>query len=141
MIVRGGDKYSRFLYSHVAHEAEILLVCADPCRYLRKFIAERHAFFHSFPVLLAVDEKFALADYSVFAAEPRKHLVEVYYLLNRIRLDRLLPVAESGVRYPDMLGHAHRHAAVVERHLRHGVVGINIAIEVRVVYVLELISV
>ena len=141
MIVRGGDKYSRFLYSHVAHKAEILLVCAYPCGYLGEFITERHAFFNSFPVLLAVDEKFALADYSVFAAEPREHLVEVYYLLNRIRLDRLLPIAESGVRYPYMLGHAHRHAAVVERHFRHGVVGINIAVEIRVVYILKLISV
>ena len=63
----------------------------------------------------------------------------MYNLLDRKWRGRLLTVAEGGIRYPDLLGHAGRYKAVVERNLRHAFIIEKVAVEVRLLAILELI--
>ena len=70
---------------------------------------------------------------------PRRlhELVERDDLLDRVGLHALLSVAEGGVRDPDLLRHAHGYAAVVERDLRHVLIGEQVVVEVRPFDVLQ----
>ena len=131
MVVGAGDQHPRLADPQRLDQREILRRRADPRGDLRKAIAEAHAGLQRGAVLLRIDEKLRLADQSVFPAQPVEHLVEIRDLLHRKRLGRLLSVAERRVRDPDLGGHLHRHHAVVERHLRHGLVVKEVAVEIR----------
>ena len=137
MVVAAADEDTRLADAEVAHEAKILLRGADPRRDLRELQPQLHALFERLAVLLAVDEKLRLPDDAVRSAEPGEVLIDVHDLLDRIRLHGLLPVAQGCVRDPDLLGHIHRHAPVVERHLRHHSLRVDVALEVRLRHVLE----
>ena len=137
VVVAAADEDTRLADAEVAHEAKILLRGADPRRDLRELQPQLHALFERLTIFLAVDEKLRLPDDAVRPAEPRQVLVNVHDLLDRVRLHRLLPVAQGCVRDPDLLGHVHRHAPVVERHLRHHSLRVDVALEVRLRHVLE----
>ena len=137
VVVAAADEDARLADAEVAHEAKVLLRRADPRRDLRELQPQLHALFERLAVFLAVDEKLRLPDDAVRPAEPRQVLINIDDLVDRVRLHGLLPVAQGRVRDPDLLGHVHRHAPVVERHLRHRALRVNVALEVRLRHVLE----
>ena len=137
VVVAAADEDTRLADAEVAHEAKILLRGADPRRDLRELQPQLHALFECLAVFLAVDEKLRLPDDAVRPAEPGEILIDIDDLVDRVRLHGLLPVAQGRVRDPDLLGHIHRHAPVVERHLRHHALGVNVAMEVGFRYILK----
>ena len=118
-------------------ELEILFVCADPSGYLGKFIAELHALIECLSVRFAVNEEFGLADDTVRASEAVKHLIEINNLIGLIGGLRLLTVTEGRIGYPDLLGHIHRNASVIEGYLRNLIIGIDLAEEIWIRHVLQ----
>ena len=70
-------------------------------------------------------------------AQLAQQLVDVYDLVNGIRLHGLLTIPQGGVRDPDLLRHGHGHPAVVERHLGNGAVGIHIPLQIRFRHILK----
>ena len=141
VVVAAADENTGLAYAEVAHEAKILFGGADPRRDLRELQPQLHALFERLAVFFAVDKKLRLPNDAVRPAETRKILVNVHDLLDRIRLHGLLPVAQGRIRYPDILRHVHRHAPVVERHLRYHSLRIYVALEVRLRHVLQRIFV
>ena len=137
MVVRAGDQNAGFLNAQVMHQLEVFLRRPYPAGDLREFQIQRHAFFNGLPVFFAVDEKLRLADDAVGAAQLAQQLVDVHDLVNGVRLHGLLAVPQGGVRDPDLLGHGHRHPAVVECHLGNGAVGIHIPLQIRFCHILE----
>ena len=137
MVVRAADKDAGFLDAEVMDQLEVLLFGADPRCDFRKAEAERHTFFDRLAVLFRIDEKFALPDDAVFSAESGEHFVKRHDLFGRIRCAGLLPVAEGRIRDPDMLRRVERHTAVVKGDFRDFVVGINVSVKVRLVYILK----
>ena len=137
VVVAAADEDARLADAEVAHEAKVLLCRADPRRDLRKLQPQLHALFECLAVFFAVDEKLRLPDDAIRPAEPGQVLINVDDLVDRVRLHGLLPVAQGRVRDPDLLGHVHRHAPVVERHLRHHSLRVDVALEVRLRHVLE----
>ena len=128
VVIAAGDEDARLPDAKIAHGLEVLPAGADPGRDLREFQAEVHAALDGLAVALGVDEKLGLADQSVGSAEAREQLEERDDLIGRIGVDGLLPVTERGIGDPDILRHVHRDAAVVEGHLRHLVIAVNIAV-------------
>ena len=137
VVVAATDEDARLTDTEVAHEAEVLLRRADPRRDLRELQPQLHALFERLAVFLAVDEKLRLPDDAVRTAEPGEVLIDIDDLVDRVRLHGLLPVAQGRVRDPDLLGHIHRHTPVVERHLRHHALCVNVAMEVGFRYILK----
>ena len=131
VVVAAADENARLA------DAEVLLRRADPRRDLRELQPQLHALFECLAVFLAVDEKLRLPDDAVRPAEPGEILIDIDDLVDRVWLHGLLPVAQGRVRDPDLLGHIHRHAPVVERHLRHHALGVNVAMEVGFRYILK----
>ena len=137
VVVAAGHQDARLLDAQVPHQLEVLPAGPNPGGDLREPQPQLLALADRLAVLLAVHEELRLADDAVGSAEPGEQLVELHDLLHAVRLHRLLTVAEGGVRDPDVLRHAHRHPAMVEGNARHRVVGIDIAVQVRIGNVLE----
>ena len=137
VVVRAGDQNAGFLDAQVMHQLEVFLCRPNPAGDLREFEVQCHALFNGLPVFFAVDEELRLADDAVGAAQLAQQLVDVHDLVNGVRLHGLLTVPQGGVRDPDLLGHGHRHPAVVERHLGNGAVGIHIPLQIRFRHILE----
>ena len=119
------------------NEGEVFLLCADPCGDLGEFVTESHTSFHSFSVLLGIYEKFTLTDQTVRTAQTGKHFVNVLDLLCGIRCAGLLSVTEGRIRDPDLTGHIEGYATMVEGNLRNFIIGIELSVQVRFLYVLE----
>ena len=141
VIVGAGYKNTRFLYPEVAHELKIAVGRAYPRCYLRELKPQLTAGVERLAVVLAVNKELGRADYSLRAAEPRQHFVNVGDLRRRIRRLRLHPVAEGRVGYPYIGGHAERHAPMVERDLRDLLVVVYLAVKIRFRNVLKRIFV
>ena len=94
MIIGTGGQNARLLESHAFDKFKIFFHRADPRGDFGKFKSEFLTGFHGFAVLLAVKEKFALADETVLATDPVHEFEEFDYFGNGIRRTRLLSVAE-----------------------------------------------
>ena len=123
--------------SQLLHQLEILLAGTDPAGDFREFQVEAHALFQGLPVLFAVNKELRLADDAVGAAQAAQQLVNFHDLIHRVGLHGLLAVPQGRVGDPDLLRHGHGHAAVVEGHLGHGAVGIDIPLQIRFRHILE----
>ena len=141
VIVAAGHQYARLADAQVLHQLEVLPGGADPGGDLREPIAQVHALLDGLTVLFAVDEELRLANDAVGAAKTGHQLVQIHDLLHRIGLDGLLPVAEGGIRDPDVLRHAHGHAPVVEGDAGNLIIGVDVPIQVRVRHILQRILV
>ena len=141
MIVTAGDQNTCLVDIQVLYQLKVLLRSTDPGGDLREVQAQIHALGDGIPVLFTVYKKLCLADYAVRSAQFAHKLVQVHNLLDCIGFDRLLPVPESCVGDPHFFGHSHRHAPVVEGYSRHLVIAEEVRIEIRVIYVLEGITV
>ena len=139
MVVGATYENARFLESHFFDEAEILLGSAYPARHFGEFEPELNTFSDGFLVLIGINEEFALTDKPFGSAEPAHHLIKIHYLFHRERLLRLLSVAESGVRYPDVFRAFHRHVHEVEQRFRHGLVVEHLPEKMRLVNVLKVV--
>ena len=131
VVVAAGHQDAGLLDAQVLDQLEIVPGGPDPGGDLREAVAQVLAAAHGLPILLAVDEELRLADDAVGAAQPRHQLVQMHDLIHRVGLHGLLPVPERGVGDPDLLRHAHGHAAVVERDARHFVERVDIPVQVR----------
>ena len=141
VVVAAADKDARFADAQIAHEAEVLLGGAYPGGDLREAQAEITAALQRLAVLLAVDEELRLADDAVGTAQLAHQFVKLDDLVGRVGVDGLLAIAERGVRDPDLRGHVHRHAAVVEGYLGDALVIVDVAVEVRLRYILQCVAV
>ena len=131
VVVGAGDEDSRFLYTEGFDKIEILFVRAYPAGDLGEFKSEGHAFLKRAAILFGVDEEFGLADDAVLSSEAAHQLIQIDDLLDGERRGGLLPVAEGGIRDPNLLRHIHRHKAMVERYLRHRFVIEKMTVEIR----------
>ena len=139
VIVRAADQYAGLLEAHVPDQLEVLLVGPYPAGYLGELQPQLLAAAHGLAVLLGIDEELALAHYALGAAQARQQLVQMHDLVHREGRLGLLAVAECGVGYPYLVGHLHGHHAVVERDLGYALVIVQLAVQVRLLYVLQLI--
>ena len=139
VVIGAADKDPRLFHADLFHQPEVFLARTDPRSHLRKLIAALHTLVDRIPVLLAVQEEFALADHAVWTAEPVQVVVYRHDLLCAVRCPRLLPVPESRVGDPDLPRHAVRDNPVVKRDLRDLIVGKHIAECVGFLHVLQLI--
>ena len=137
MVIAAAHEDPRFLDAHFLDELEILTAGPDPGGDFREAKAQIHASADGFSVGLAVNKELRLADNALGAAESGHHFIEFHDLICGVRLHRLLSVTEGGVGNPDLFGHLHRHPPMVEGHLGHGVVGVDIAIQVGLFHILQ----
>ena len=137
VVIRAADQDARLLHADLAHHLKVLARGANPAGDLRVLIAALHAAQHRVPVLLGIQEELALADDAVRPAQAVQHVEDVHDLLGRVRLARLLPVAERRIRDPDLLRHGHGHMAHVERDARDVLVIEHDAVEVRFRHILQ----
>ena len=70
-----------------------------------------------------------------------KQFVDINHLLCCIRRAGLLTVTERSVRDKDIIGHVRRNLSVVERYLGNLRVRIDLAEKLRLLHILELISI
>ena len=141
VVVAAGDQDARLADAQILDCVEVFPAGANPGRDLREAQAQRHAALDRLAVALAVDEELGLPDAAVGSAQPAHQLEQLHDLIGRVGIHRLLAVAEGGVGDPDILGHRHGHAAVVEGNLGHLVIVVYVAVQDRVLYVLQRISV
>ena len=85
VIIRTAHKNTRLLHADLLHQLEVLLARADPRSHLRELIAALHTFVDCIPVLLAVQEKLALADHAVRTAKPVQIIVDRHDLFSAVR--------------------------------------------------------
>ena len=137
VVVGAADQNAGLLDAKVLDQLEVLLGGSDPGGDLREFQIQLHALLDGLAVLLGVDEELGLADDAVGAAQLRKQLIDVDDLVNGVGLHGLLTVPQGGVGDPDLLGHGHGHAPVVEGHLGDGAVGVDVALQIGLRHVLE----
>ena len=130
MIVRAADEDAALLESQVTGEFEILAAGTYPARYLGELVAEVLAHAQRLSVALTVNKELRLPDYALGSSESVQHLEQLHYLLRLIGRTALLPVAEGGVRYPDVLRRICRGQPEVEGALRHLLVGEHVTVKV-----------
>ena len=117
MIVGTGNQNSGLLHADGLDKVEILLGSADPGGDFRELKTQVHAFFHGLTVIFRIDEKLALADQTLGAAQTAHQLVQIDDLLGGEGRAGLLPVTEGGIRDPDLFGHIHRNDTMVKSDL------------------------
>ena len=131
MVVGAAHENAGFADAEGLDKFKVLRCRADPRGDLGEFVAERLTFAERFAVLFGIYKEFRLTDQPVRAAETVHHPVQIHNLLCGERLHRLLTVAEGRVGDPDVFGHLHRYETVVEGDLRHGLIVVQTAVEVR----------
>ena len=139
MIVGAAHQNARFGDACLLDELEVLFVRANPGGDFGEFQPQILAGFERGAVFFAVEEKFALPHDALRPAEAGHELEQIDDLLHRKGRGRLLPVAESSIGNPDFRGHIHGNVAVVEHHFRNLLVGINVAEQLGLGHVLQLI--
>ena len=141
MVVTAAHKDSRLTNTEITNELKVLLRCSDPSGYLGKTKSEILTSCHSLSVFLTVNEELSLTNDTVRTAQSGHKLKEIDYLLNCVGVYGLLTISERGIGDPYLLRHIHRHATMVERHLRHRLIIIYISVKIGLFYVLKLISI
>ena len=141
VVVRTADEYAALLQPQALGQGEVLLRGAYPARDLRELIAQLLAAAQCLAVALAVEEKLRLADDALRPAQAVQHLEQLHDLPGLIGRAALLPVAEGGVRYPDVLRHVRGREPEVEGALGRLGIGEHVPIEVALLPVLQLILV
>ncbi|MPM67054.1 hypothetical protein SDC9_113970 [bioreactor metagenome] len=139
VIIRTRDKNPRLAHAKLLDELKVALRRANPGCDLRETITAVAAHLQRLTILLAVDEKLALANQPVRAAEFVHHIKQAQDLLRRKRRAGLLPVTEGRIGDPDILRHAHRHEALVEGYLWNFIKREDFREQIRLRYVLYII--
>ena len=137
VVVGAGNQDARFLDAQILHQLEIFLAGTNPAGNFREFQIQLHALFQRLAVLLAVNEKFRLADDAIGAAQLAQELIDIHHLINGVWFNRLLPIPEGGIGNPDFFRHIQGNTAVVEGYLGHRAVGINIPLQIRFRHILQ----
>ena len=114
MIIGTADQDTCLFHSDVFYQLKVFLVGTDPARDLREFIAPLHTFDDGISILLAVQEKFGLADLAFGATQFMQIIKNRYDLFGAVGSTGLLPVTEGRIRDPDFLRHVMRNHAVIE---------------------------
>ena len=141
MIVGDRREDAGFLQTEMLDDFEILRVGANPARDFGILMAEGHAAFDGFAVLFTINEKFALADDAVGAAEPVHHIVQIDNVFGRVWRAGLLAIAECCIRNPDFTGRTRRDVFVFKQDTRHVRIRELFTHEIRMFDFLQLIAV
>ena len=137
MIIGTGGQNAGLLESHAFDKFKIFFHRADPRGDFGKFKSEFLTGFHGFAVLLAVEEKFALADEAVLAADPVHEFEKFDDFGNGIRRTRLLSVAERRIGNPDMFRKTRAYGFLNQFESRNPVIGKNFPEEIRLGYIFQ----
>ncbi len=137
VVIGAGNQNAGLLDAQILYQLEVFLAGADPAGDFRELQVQTHALFQSFPVLLAVNKEFGLADNAVGAAQLIQKLIDVDNLVNAVGFHALLAVSKRGIGDPNLLRHSHGHPAMVECHLGDSAVGINVTLKIRLGHILQ----
>jgi len=141
MIVGRRRENARLAEAHVLDQFEVARIGANPAGDLGERVAAFEAAADCLLIAVAVEEELALPDQPARPAQPVQQIIQVHDVVDLEGRQRLLPVAERGVRNPQLVGRHHRHASMIERNLRHRVVVEDVAEKFRLRDVLQLIDV
>ena len=139
VIIRTTHKNPRLGDIRLLDELKVLFVGADPRRDLGKFEPRVLACLQRLLVLFGVDKELRLADKPLGSAQTGHELIQIDDLLDGEGRGGLLPVAESRVRHPDLIGHVDGHMAVVEHDLGDALIVEQLAEQLRLLDVLQFV--
>ena len=141
VIVAAGNQHAGFGHAGLLDQFKVLFVGPDPGGDFRELQARVLAQAQGLLVVLRVEEELALADHALRAAQAAHEFEQVQDLLGREGADGLLAVTEGRVGHPDLVGHLHGHMAEVEGNLRDVLIVVDLAVQVGLRYVLQVVAV
>ena len=114
MVVRYAGQHTDFVELHVAGDAQVVLVGANPARHAREAVATGAAGFDGLAVLGGIHEEFRGLNEAALAAQLMEQVEDVGYLADGVRRAGLLAVAEGRIGDEAGVCRAGRDDGIVE---------------------------